>query len=61
MIMLQCDVLLRGSGCNTSHLGLANAVRAATHYNTRAWQMLIYGKESFIGLSNLINSPKLVQ
>ena len=24
------------------------AVRAATHYHTRAWQTLIYGKECFI-------------
>ena len=23
-------------------------VRAATHYHTRAWQTLIYGKECFI-------------
>ena len=24
------------------------AVRAATHYYTRAWQLLIYGKECYI-------------
>ena len=24
------------------------AVRAATHYHTRAWQTLIYGKDCFI-------------
>ena len=29
------------------------AVRAATHYHTRAWQTLIYGKECFILLSTL--------
>ena len=30
------------------------AVRAATHYHTRAWQTLIYGKECFILLVILL-------
>ena len=31
--------------CCSPHRG---AVRAATHYHTRAWQMLIYGKQCYI-------------
>ena len=30
------------------------AVRAATHYHTRAWQTFIYGKECFILLLCLL-------
>ena len=29
-------------------LVVVEAVRAATHYHTRAWQTLIYGKECYI-------------
>ena len=37
------------------------AVRAATHYHTRAWQTFIYGKECFILLLNPIKQETLLE
>ena len=34
--------------CTKASLSLDEVVRAATHYHTRAWETLIYGKERYI-------------